>query len=94
MDGSVIASIVTGVFTIVAIIITNVASNKEVQGKFDKQLAVFEERVKIEVSNLKKEVEKHNSIVERTYSVEARTDVLEEKVRVANHRIEDLERSK
>ena len=37
------------------------------------------------IEQLEKKVEKHNSIVERTY-------ILEEKVKVANHRIEDLER--
>lgn len=41
--------------------------------------------VKYRIDQLEKKVEKHNSIVERTY-------LLEEKVKVANHRIEDLER--
>ena len=41
--------------------------------------------VKYRIEQLEKKVEKHNSIVERTY-------ILEEKVNVANHRIEDLER--
>lgn len=41
--------------------------------------------IKYRIEQLEKKVEKHNSIVERTY-------LLEEKVRVANHRIEDLER--
>ena len=41
--------------------------------------------VKYRIEQLEKNVEKHNSIVERTY-------ILEEKVKVANHRIEDLER--
>ena len=41
--------------------------------------------VKYRIEQLEKRVEKHNSIVERTY-------ILEEKVKVANHRIEDLER--
>ena len=41
--------------------------------------------VKSRIEQLEKKVEKHNSIVERTY-------ILEEKVKVANHRIEDLER--
>ena len=41
--------------------------------------------VKYRIERLEKKVEKHNSIVERTY-------ILEEKVKVANHRIEDLER--
>ena len=38
--------------------------------------------VKNRIEQLEKKVEKHNSIVERTY-------ILEEKVKVANHRIED-----
>ena len=41
--------------------------------------------VKYRIEQLEKKVENHNSIVERTY-------ILEEKVKVANHRIEDLER--
>ena len=41
--------------------------------------------VKYRIEQLEKKVEKHNSLVERTY-------ILEEKVKVANHRIEDLER--
>ena len=40
--------------------------------------------IKYRIEQLEKKVEKHNSVVERTY-------LLEEKMRVANHRIEDLE---
>ncbi|WP_304960245.1 hypothetical protein [Thomasclavelia cocleata] len=36
------------------------------------------------IDELDKKVEKHNSVVERTY-------LLEEKMKVANHRISDLE---
>lgn len=43
------------------------------------------------IEQLEKKVEKHNSIVEKMYGLESRTDVLEEKVKVANHRIDDLE---
>lgn len=39
------------------------------------------------LSQLEKKVDKHNSIIERTY-------ILEEKMKVANHRIDDLERGK
>ena len=37
------------------------------------------------LEELTKKVEKHNSVVERTF-------ILEEKMKVANHRIDDLER--
>ena len=40
--------------------------------------------IKYRIEQLEKKVEKHNSVVERTF-------LLEEKVKVANHRIEDLE---
>lgn len=43
------------------------------------------------IEQLEKKVEKHNSVVEKMYGLESRTDVLEEKVKVANHRIDDLE---
>ena len=40
---------------------------------------------------LEKTVDKHNSVVERTFKLEEQTAVIEEKIKVANHRIEDLE---
>lgn len=40
---------------------------------------------------LEKKVDKHNSVVERTFKLEEQAVVLEEKIKVANHRIEDLE---
>lgn len=40
---------------------------------------------------LEKKVDKHNSAVERTFKLEEQTAVIEEKIKVANHRIEDLE---
>ena len=43
------------------------------------------------IEQLEKKVEKHNNLVERTYHLEEAEAVLEEKVRVANHRIDDLE---
>lgn len=44
------------------------------------------------IEELEKRVEKHNSLIECTYRLEERADVLEERVKVANHRIDDLER--
>lgn len=45
------------------------------------------------IKELEKKVERHNSIVERTYRLEDRFDLVDEKLKVANHRIDDLERS-
>lgn len=43
------------------------------------------------LEQLEKKVDKHNQVIERTFSLEKRADVLEERVKVANHRIDDLE---
>ncbi len=43
------------------------------------------------LEELEKRVQAHNNLVERTYHLEERTEVQEEKLRVINHRIEDLE---
>ena len=45
------------------------------------------------IEQLEKKVDKHNSIIERTYRLEEKDKVLEEKLKVANHRINDLEES-
>lgn len=43
------------------------------------------------MEKLEKKVDKHNNLVERMYRVEGRQDVHEKELKVANHRIEDLE---
>lgn len=47
--------------------------------------------IEYKLDQLKAQVEKHNRLIERTYSLEKRIEVAEEKIKVANHRIEDLE---
>lgn len=44
------------------------------------------------LEELEKKVQAHNSLIERTYRLEERTELQEEKIKVANHRIEDLEK--
>ena len=43
------------------------------------------------IEQLEKKVEKHNKVVERVYVLEKNEAVIEEEIKVANHRIEDLE---
>lgn len=44
------------------------------------------------LEQLEKKVQAHNNLIERTYKLEERTELQEEKIKVANHRIEDLEK--
>ena len=44
------------------------------------------------IEQLEKTVDKHNTVIERTFKLEEAQAVLHEQIKVANHRIEDLER--
>lgn len=44
------------------------------------------------LEQLEKKVEVHNKVIDRVYKLEERTELQEEKIKVANHRIDDLER--
>jgi type VI protein secretion system component VasK len=43
------------------------------------------------LEQLESKVNKHNQVIERTYKLEELTAIQEEKLKVANHRIDDLE---
>ncbi len=43
------------------------------------------------IEQLEKKVEKHNNLIERTYRLEEEQEVEKEKLKVINHRLEDLE---
>lgn len=43
------------------------------------------------IQQLEDKVEKHNKVIERVYNLEKDAAVFEEEIKVANHRIEDLE---
>lgn len=44
------------------------------------------------LEQLENKVNKHNSVIERTYALEDKCNVFDEKFKVANHRIENLEK--
>jgi len=43
------------------------------------------------LEQLEKKVEAHNNLIARTYKLEKEEKIVEEKIKVINHRIEDLE---
>ena len=45
------------------------------------------------LDELTERVNKHNNLIDRTYHLEEDMAVAKEKIKVANHRIDDLERS-
>ena len=74
-----------------AIIVCEIQANtqhQKQQAQFDKAISLIE----VKIDALAAKVEKHNQLVERTYKLEEGMTVHEEKIRVVNHRIEDLEK--
>lgn len=43
------------------------------------------------IAQLEKKQEKYNNLIERTFKLEERMEVSDEKIKVINHRLEDLE---
>lgn len=43
------------------------------------------------LEQLEKKVDKHNNLIERTFKIEQDIAVISEEIKVANHRISDLE---
>lgn len=46
------------------------------------------------LEELEKKVDKHNTVIERTYELEKGYAVLEDKIKSAQHRLDDLEEAK
>ena len=44
------------------------------------------------IEQLEKKMEKYNNLIERTFRLEENASLQEEKIKVANHRIDDLEK--
>ena len=70
-------------------LITQNRQAMKLEAQLDKQTALLEQRL----GQLSERVEKHNSVIERTYKLEELTALHEEKIKVANHRIDDLEKN-
>ena len=56
----------------------------------DKTRALMEYKI----DQLTQRVDKHNSLIERTYRLEEQVTLQQEKLKVANHRLDDLEHGK
>jgi ABC-type lipoprotein release transport system permease subunit len=44
------------------------------------------------IEQLEKKVDKHNNVIERVFKLEEHGAVIDEQIKVANHRIDDLEK--
>ena len=82
MSDVVIVALITGGLTLVGNLVGSFLAHR-------KSTAIIVYRI----DELEKKVQKHNNLIERTFQLEKRCEVIEEKIKVANHRIEDLEKA-
>lgn len=76
----IISSTISAAVTLIVCLISNHRQNEKTRALMEYKL-----------EELTKRVDKHNNTIERTYNLEQRMAVSEEQIRVANHRIADLE---
>lgn len=84
---TIISAIISAGAAIVVCLITQNRQAMRLEAQLDKQTALLEQRL----GTLSDRVEKHNNVIERTYKLEELTALQEEMIKVANHRIDDLE---
>ena len=77
MDSAIIVAIISGLFTLVGSFGGIIASSR---------LTTYR------LQQLEEKVNKHNNLIERTYALEESVALMDERVKVANHRIADLEK--
>lgn len=78
---TIIGCIITGGLSLIGVVLSNISSNKKIETTLSVQQAVTDTKI----DELTREVRAHNNFAQRV-------PVLEEQMKVANHRIEDLER--
>ena len=80
MTEAIIVALITGGLSLLGVLITSSKTARDVAAKLDKQQTVTDTKLE----ELTREVREHNNFARRV-------PVLEEQIKVANHRIADLE---
>lgn len=80
MSEAIIVAIITGGLSLIGVIVSNNRTAQSMDAKLDKQQAITDTKLE----ELTREVRMHNNFAQRI-------PVMEEQIKVANHRIADLE---
>lgn len=86
MNVSIICSLITGGLAFAGVIVTNLSSNKKVVSDIKLEVTKNQAVTDTKIEELTREVREHNGFARRM-------PVVEEQIKVANHRIEDLEKA-
>lgn len=83
MSEAITVALITGGLSLIGVIYSNSRTAQNMDAKLDKQQAITETKLE----ELAREVREHNNFAQRV-------PILEEQMKVANHRIADLEQEK
>jgi len=79
---TIIAAGIGGVVTLIVCIVNNHFQQQQTRNLIEYKL-----------DELTKRVDKHNNVIERVYRLEQHEAVIDEQMKVANHRLSDLEKA-
>ena len=85
-------TILSAIISAAAVIVVSIINSNYQHRRLLAELEKHDEMNAYRIEQLEKKVDKHNNLVERTYRLEEAQSLTEEKIKVANHRIDDLER--
>ena len=77
MSESIIVAVITGGLALLGTVLSNHSSNSK---------TIYR------IEQLEKKQDIHNGVIERMYCAEKSIELLDERIKVANHRLEDIER--
>lgn len=99
MTEAIIVALITAASAVVCQLVIAANSRKTMQqAQYDSQKTIQQAQydsqklIEYKIDKLSERVDKHNSVIARTYKLEQDYAVVAEQIKVANHRIEDLER--
>lgn len=85
--------IIVGLITATAAVICQVIISMSGRSAAQRERAESNRLITYRLEQLEKKMTLHNNVIERVYALEKDVDINKEKISVANHRIDDLERS-
>lgn len=86
------SEIIVGIITATAAVVCQVIISMSGRSAAQRERAESNRLIVYRLEQLESKVDKHNNVIERVYELEKNSNVMQEQIKVANHRIEDLER--
>ena len=87
---TILSAVITGVIAIVVCMINNSSQSHRTEKQHNTTITLIDYKL----DQLTHKVELHNNAVERLYKAEKAIEVQKEQIKVANHRLDDLEHAK